>query len=327
MPARSQAILLLGAVLLLAAGCRSRITGNEGNLEFSYVADDDIANFNKPIAVGARLDIEVRTAGRRRPVAVEEVTSSDPAVLDAVAVGGSGFTLEGKGEGSAEIFVTATDGGETLEDSVNMLARIPEVLKMYHTCAPASAEATYLTGQEIWIPFEFEMKNGQPVIGYGYHPITVTPDGALTLDTGSRSQQYFHFTTAASPETATVASTLDDTTLTLNLVDAGAIDGATVGIGAGTEPKVGEKHLYDILPTVGGEPVCQANTDFTVTTTTPAICTVREIGAPESGDDRYQYSWIEIEGLAAGTCEFEVTFTAGSGGAGTTVPLSVQVVP
>lgn len=326
MSTRTTTLLLLG-ILLLAAGCRSRITGNEGNLEFSYVADDDIRNFNKPIAVGARLDIEVRTVGRRRPVAVQEVTSSDPGVLDPVSVGGSSFTLEGKGEGEAEIFVTATEGAETLEDSVNMLARIPEVLKMYHTCDPASREAMYLTGQEIWIPFELEMNNGQPVIGYGYHPITVTPQDALTLDTTTKNQQYFEFTTAAAPGAVTLASTIDDTTLTLNLVDASAIDGAKVGLGAGVDAKVGEKHLYDILPTVGGKPVCQANTDFTVTNQTPAVCTVREIGAPDSGDDRYQYSWIEIEGLAAGTCEFEVTFTAGVGGMGAAVPLSVQVLP
>ncbi len=320
-------LLFVAAGLLLITGCRSRITGNEGNLEFSYVADDDIRNFNKPIAVGARLDLEVRTVGRRRPVEVQKVTSSDPGVLDAVAVAGSGFTLEGKGEGSAEISVEALDGEETLTDSVNMLARVPEVLKMYHTCDPGSTEALYLTSQEIWVPFELEMKNGQPVIGYGYHPITITPPEALTLDTQTKNQQYFELTTADTPQQATVASTLDDTTLTFTLVAPADIDGATLGLGAGVNPEVGEKHLYDILPTVGGRPVCQANTDFTVSTTTPEICTVREIGAPDSGDDRYQYSWVEIEGLATGTCTFQVVFTEGAGGAGATADFSLTVDP
>jgi hypothetical protein len=54
---RRSTIHLAGAALLLTVACQSTLTGNEGNFQFSYDADDWITDFNKPIAVGAYLDI------------------------------------------------------------------------------------------------------------------------------------------------------------------------------------------------------------------------------------------------------------------------------
>lgn len=59
---------LTSAVFIGAIGCESTITGNEGNFQFSYPADDRVLDFNKPIAIGARLDVSVRTAGDRTAV-------------------------------------------------------------------------------------------------------------------------------------------------------------------------------------------------------------------------------------------------------------------
>ncbi|HCF56896.1 MAG TPA: hypothetical protein DFS52_02730, partial [Myxococcales bacterium] len=67
------AMLVFAAVAI--AGCQSMITGNEGNLEFSYRADDEVRDFNKPIAVGAKLDLEVRTNGTRQTVELLEATT------------------------------------------------------------------------------------------------------------------------------------------------------------------------------------------------------------------------------------------------------------
>ncbi len=39
---------LLALLCLLSLACRSRITGNEGNFQFSYAADDDVADFTSP---------------------------------------------------------------------------------------------------------------------------------------------------------------------------------------------------------------------------------------------------------------------------------------
>ena len=67
MSARHVATMAAFGSLALAVpsltSCRSEITGNEGNLEFSYVADDDLLDFNKPLAVGASLDLRVTPAG------------------------------------------------------------------------------------------------------------------------------------------------------------------------------------------------------------------------------------------------------------------------
>ena len=75
-------IMLAVASMGIASGaCVSKTTGNEGNFEFSYPADDRVGDFNKPIAVGAFLDLEVRDVGDRSPVALDSASFVDPSVF------------------------------------------------------------------------------------------------------------------------------------------------------------------------------------------------------------------------------------------------------
>lgn len=75
-------------LLLLVPGCFSRITGDAGLLDLRYEADDAVENFNKPIAVGARLDLEVLLPGEEETASLESVSSSAPDVLSVVDQGG-----------------------------------------------------------------------------------------------------------------------------------------------------------------------------------------------------------------------------------------------
>ena len=320
------AMLVFAAVAI--AGCQSMITGNEGNLEFSYRADDEVRDFNKPIAVGAKLDLEVRTNGTRQTVELLEATTKDPSVLKVAGKLGNKLTLEGVGDGTTDVSVEAkTKTGETVSDWITMRARKPNVLKARHTCSQ-EAEGFYLVGHDIVVGFDLRYEQGsvkEPVIGYGYYPFTVQPAAALTLDQVSKDQQRFHFKTAATAQTATLTSTIDATTLSFRIFEEGAIDGASFDTDVGHKVLVATDGLFQVVPTIAGKPVCQGRAAMSVEVLTAEVCGVENTLA--TGEDAASENrWIKVNGKTVGTCNFTVTFPKGAGGAGATAQLSVEVV-
>ena len=317
------AITRIGALAFLVAvtACESKLTGNEGNLTFSYTADDNFLDFNKPIGVGARLDYEVEEVGSNRPVTLTSVSVSDGfAVID---FSGNDFTLEATAAGNALVEVEATTrDGEATFDSVNINAAVPDVLRLGHTCTSENA-ARYLNGQRIVVPFELERSNGQPVIGYGLYPVTFSDPSSLSLDTSIRAQQFLHLDTGLVGN-VTISSTIDATTLSLQIISRAEIDGAEIVLGNLQETDVGDRNAYYILPLAGGNRICQADVQKSVASTTPSICTVADRAAP-TGDR--EFGWIEVTGLSAGLCEFTVTYPEGNGGGGATVPLQISIAP
>jgi hypothetical protein len=329
---RSMRALALAVLpsLAVVVGCNSTITGNEGNFQFSYPADDRVADFNKPLAVGAFLDLEVRDVGHLQPVTLSAASFDDTSVLDVVTFQGHEITITGVGEGSALLSVegTTTDG-ETLTDSVNMLAAVPEVLILRHTCGEDEASAAYLTSQRIWMPFEMTLSNSQPVIGYGYYPVALPGDAPMTLSEADSGQQYMAFDTASAGGAFTLSSTIDDTTLEVAVVSPAELDGVAEPVAWVLEDiDVGDVNPFYALPTAAGRMVCQADTNKTVASLTPTICDVRDYQpAAVTGDEGFEYGWFEIEGLAEGTCEYTVTYTEGSGGAGATGTFTYPIQP
>jgi len=321
-------VLLALLTFVLMPACKSVLTGNEGNLEFTYPADDRVADFNKPIAVGAKLELEVRDAGSRKAVSLTSASTEDDSVLRVVSFSGSKLILEGVSSGGTLVLVEANTTGGALGDSVNMLARVPEVMKLANTCV-TEASAQYLTGQDIIIPYDFEMSNGQPVIGFGYFPITLEPATGMTLDTTSVDQQWFHFTTGATAQNVTLSNSIDSTTLTLELVEVGSVDGGMLQLDSLLPAEVGKKRAPYVLPTANGRPICQAQTDYSVVTDSPEVCTVTAIVAPDTADlgVAKEFGWLEVEGLTAGTCNFTVTYTEGAAGVGASSALAVPVNP
>ena len=307
---RHTAMLLSGLSLIsLSVGCESQLTGNDGNFQFSYPADDRVLDFNKPIAVGAKLDIEVTDVGARDDLEISGASSADDAVLTVDSFSGNAFTLLGTGAGNVLLTVTGTTAaGDELTDSVNMGAKVPEVHKLAHTCDGGTRSA-YLTGQDIWVPFEFEMANSQPVIGYGYYPVTASDESVLSIDPAWEGSQYMKFTTGSAGD-ITLTSDLDGSAIELNVIAEADID----GVGDPTafvleDIDVGDVNAFYVLPTVGELTVCQADVTFTVTSDTPDICDVRTTDdALASGDALYEYGWFEVEGKAAGECSYTVAY-------------------
>lgn len=324
----------LAALAVSWAGCISETTGKHGDLEFSYETDDaEIINFRKPIAVGARLDLEVKESGSGflRGVDIIEARSSDPAVIEAAEGSEEDVVvLLARGEGSAEISVDARAGlsDEILFDAVDMLARVPERLILYHTCADtrSARDVVYPKGADFEISYEMKMNDGQSVIGYGYHPVELEPEGIVELDRASKDQKKMHLRASEQTGEVLMSSTIDDTDFTITVVDQAAIDGAQMVGDARVERFRGETKI--VFPTVGGKRLCGSTADVDIVNKTPERCEIAKALDPQDPLDRKETgasaAWINIEGRSTGTCTFELQYSGA--GADATVEMSVEVV-
>lgn len=326
--------ILLAAVALplaLTVACESRTTGNEGNFVFSYDADDDVRNFNKPIAVGASLDLEVRSVGDGEPpveLSAAAPAEEDAEFLEVTAFAGHEITVKGLAEGEPLLEVTGTDTeGEELSDSVNLLVRIPEVLKLRHTCDNDANSAAYLVNRRAWLPFDLEMENEQPVIGYGYYPATSSDPEALTISTADSNQTHIALDMGNTAGSYTVDSDIDDTSLTFNVVTEGQIDGIAEPTAFVVEDiDVGDTNSFYVVPMVANDKLCQSSITKEVTSDTPNICTVDELLQGED-DDLYEGGWFTVTGVAEGECRYTVTYAGGNGGAGVSQQFTYPIEP
>ena len=313
--------LLVGATLavVVASGCKSRLTGNEGNLEFAYVATDDVTNFNKPIAVGAKLDVQVAEVGTHRPAALQSAETDDEGVLRVASFQGDTVVLEGTGSGQALVSVAAKlPNGDEVTDSVNMQARVPEVMVLNHSCT-SDPEGLYFVDQDISIHFELKMSNGQPVIGYGYYPVTVDPaEGLQSLNEASKKQEFMDFHTATDKGAVTLASQVDSTTATLRLVAPGDVDGAELDGGDLDMLVGGLGRWLHVIPTVADKRVCQARFEVQVHGETDDICEIRGGTVDDNlpTDSAEKWGFVFAKGKAKGKCRFKVTYPEAKAGAG-----------
>lgn len=330
------ALVLAGAVVFGGLACTSSTTGNLGNLEFYYTADDEVGNFNKPIAAGAKLEVFVQDAGdgSDRQATLQNATTDDEGIARVASFSGNSMIIEGVSEGSFEINVEATVArtGETEEDAVNMLVRVPEVLVLSHTCeAHGNNSAYYLAGDEVYIPFDMELEDGQDVIGYGYYPVEL--DSTLaTLVEGQKGQATIRYKLGEETGEVTLTSTIDDTTASIKIATEDQIGGVRLD-NPEDELSLGQTELVFVNPLIEDEEVCQSNAEITATSTTPEVCDVKP-GFPEFGQDNMDVpeltetgstGWVEISGKAEGDCSFDVTYPNGNGGEGVTASFTLPV--
>jgi len=330
----------LAAVLTtvaLSTACTSTVTGNEGNFRFSYVADEAFLDFNKPIAVGASLDVSVTAVGDDAPVVLSDARVADDTVLSATLAGGNVVTVTGLADGNTELEVKgAAAGQEDLSDSVNLRARVPDIHKLWHTCqnfnGVDASDYAYLAGQPVYIPFDFEVtvaSGTEPVIGYGYYPVSSSSPEAV-LDTTHQGSQYMRYELGGAGD-VTLTSDIDGTTLPFKIITPAEIDGALQPIAFVLEDiDVGDRNPFYVLPSAAGRPVCQADITVEVASTSPSLCTVSLLAdnaAGEASDAGKEYGWFQIEGLAAGMCTYTVTYPDGNAGAGATAEFSYEIQP
>ena len=324
------------AILGVASGCESQQTGGEGNLKFAYPNDDNVADFNKAVAVGARLELQLsEVAGGK--VEILEAVSDNSQALAVVNKLADKFEIEAKGEGTAKLTVKVRKAnGTEVTDFVNMRALKAEVLQLSHTCTTGKT-AVYLTNTTIALGYDLTRKDGQATIGYGYHPLTISPAAALTLNTVDKTQWAYSYKTAALPGDVSLTSQLDSSkSWSLRLVDEAAIDGAKIELSVpSASASVGQKQWLLVRPLVADTPVCQPNTTFTVAVSSADVCTV--IAANQAtantakllntakGATAEGFTWLELLGKKAGSCAFTVTWPKAAGGKGYTTQMQVEV--
>lgn len=328
---RKSARLLLPATALLTAtfaqGCVSRASGEEGNLEFSYASDDDVIDFHKPIAIGAKLQLTVGETGTHQLVTVTSATSSDDKVLQVLGKLGSQVEVEGKADGTAKLSVTATRKlGSTTQDAITLTVKKPDALKLAHWCTTAKT-AAYFTDRDVVVSYDLVRSNGQALVGYGLHPVTIAPADGLQLNVNSKDPASYHYHTAKLPGEVTLTSTLDGSTLSLKLVGEDAVDGGYLE--GGTLAKnafVGQSHLVLVRPTVSGMPVCQPATTHEAVSLTPDVCTVKALGTNAAkGASAEVFSWVQVDGKKVGVCQVEVKWPKGLGGQGAKTQVAIDV--
>ncbi len=317
------------AILVFALGCQSQLTGNEGNLVFSYTADDNIGDFNKPIAVGALLEVRVTEAGTRRGVTIDEVMTDDGEVLAVESFSSDRFIIRGAGDGNTLVEVNATGpDGEVVTDSVNMRASTAAALEMWHTCQDqATRSAQYLAGAtEVLMPYDMKNDRSENVIGYGIVPWSQEPVDSLAINGTSKDQAYIHVDIPSTTGTITLTSDLDDTTLTLEVVDPGQIDGTEVNDVSALQSIIAEEtRVFHFYPTVGGTRVCQSQVPMTVEEMTPETCEVRKVDDNPATIIVNESNWVSIKGLAQGDCSFNVVYPDGADGAGATEEFTIPI--
>lgn len=304
------ALLLVAALAL--SGCYSRLTGNQGRLQFAYEAAVDVLDFNKPLAPGARLDLLARTLGDDEDAGIASAESSHPEVIRIVAQNRTHVVLQGGAVGAAQITLTTEDG---TTDTVDMYVASPTAVSLSHACTN-EAFAVYPADSDVVIPFGMSRGEGQPVIGYGFWPIKITPSKALALDRASRDQGALHFASTQPRHRVAIRSTIDDAILGLALASTDEIDGVRVD-GAGLPPMFeGSSAMVGFVPSVGGVPFCQASLLTRARSKSPKVCNATARLSDDSDEETNTAGLVRIVAKKYGVCEFEVSFPEAAAGAG-----------
>ena len=307
-------------LIVFNLGCRSSVKGNEGNFRFSYWSGDWTSEFNRPVAVGASLDLAVRGVGSLSSVELSKAAFDDPSVLEVMSFSGEEIVIKGSGEGISLLEVEGVFKGETLTDSVDMEAAVPDVLALNHTCTENDA-AAYLIDHG----FEMSSSDAQTVIGYGYYPVELTAVSAA-VDHDSTSLNWITLETGSFSDNVFLESTIDATSLSIYIVSEGDIDDIESPIdwneqGVG----VGDTNPFYVRSSSGGRVVCQGEASVSMESDTPSICEIESYN--KLTDDQHEDGWFAIAGLSEGTCEYSVTYTDGAFGAGVSRQFSQAIDP
>lgn len=337
-------LVATSAAAVLASGCDPQLSGEQGNLSLTYdkgpVAG---AVGSSPLAVGAKLNYSAYPKDTpEQKVTFDSAMSDDDAVLRVDKTDGGLMTLEGVGAGEATVDVDVTDAdGQKLTDSFDLKAAEVDALEFKNPCAP-SAEALYLVDHDIDLHYTMRA-GGQIAVGYGYYPVEAQPSDAATIgQVDVNGLLPLH--TGTSPGDVTVSSTVDDSDITLTLIEEADINGMEIFeqefVTDSNFPVQVDKSLaLHLLPTVQGlldavqdpVPVCQSDIDVQVTNDSPETCEVnyaaRSLAEESDGlFHLYEPNALTITGKAEGSCQFTVSLPGADGGNGVSQSFTVDVV-
>ena len=317
-PSSLARVLPIAAALASAAllsGCYSKATGHDRKLTFAYAAGLQFENFGKPIAPGAKLDLEAFANGSEDNLVITGATSSRPGVLAIAKVTSRHIVLVAGEPGVADVQITARDGaGNTLVDTMFLHVDKPAVHGLQHACTE-EREAAYVVGENVHVFHGLATSDGRPVIGYAYAPLRVAPASALELIAQQQGQSAYTFRARAKSLQVSIRSTVDDSALSLRLVERGELKNATLDCANGCRVVEGQSRYVVANVTLGEMPVCSQNALTKARSLTPEICSVTaKLDDGDKDENREQVA--ELKGLKFGICKYEVTLPELDGGRG-----------
>jgi hypothetical protein len=308
---------LVAALGVALSGCYSKATGYNGKLTFAYAAGLQFENFGKPIAPGAKLDLEAFTNGTDENLVITAAVSSRPQVIAIGKVTGNHVVLLGGEPGVADIELTARDGaGNTVTDRMFLHVAKPTAHRLQHACTE-NADAAYVLGENVNVLHELATSDGRPVIGYAYAPVRVAPEAPLELIGQPQGASMYVYRARAATAQVSIRSTVDDSALTARIVKRGDLKDATLVCDDGCKTIVGQTRYVVAKVTLGETPVCSQNALTKARSLTPEICTVTtKLVYDDAGNDSNREQLATITGLKFGVCRYEVSLPELDGGRG-----------
>ena len=300
-------LAVLGAACVGLSGCYSKATGYNGKLTFAYAAGLQFENFGKPIAPGAKLDLEAFANGSEENLVITSATSSRPGVLAIGKVSSHHIVLVAGEPGVADIEITARDGaGNTLVDRMFLHVDKPTVHGLQHACTEAR-EAAYVVGEDVHVLHGLATTDRRPVIGYAYAPVRVAPEAALELIGQTQGVDAYTFRARTANPKVSIRSTIDDSALSLRLVKRGELKDATLSCPNDCRTFEGQSRYVVANVTLGETPVCNQSALTKARSLTPEICSVTAKLEDEGETDENREQLVVLKGLKFGICKYEVT--------------------
>jgi hypothetical protein len=187
----------------------NRLTGERGEAVFVYYSGEDPGNFNKPLATGATLRVDVEALGGEG-VEVREARAHDPARVRVREVTRDEVTLEGVSPGFSLVAVEALAPGlgvvrdrvrlrvddvrevafkpEYAHDPDDGLERAGEALiermswRRVAEAGGVAREIAVRTNARVDIPWTRLSASGEPLVGEGVRPFEIVPRGGIVVE-------------------------------------------------------------------------------------------------------------------------------------------------
>jgi hypothetical protein len=310
-------VLVVVALGAIATGCYAKSTGYQGQLTFAYASGLEFENFVKPIAPGAKLDVVAFANGTEDKLVITSATSSRPGVLTVEKINERNLVLKAGEPGVADLEITARDAaGNTLVDKMFFHVAKPAVHALEHRCTD-SREAIYVKGERVDISHHLATSDGRTVIGYGYAPLRIEPESALELVPQPQGFSAYVFRARTTSPRVSIRSTVDDTAVTLRIIERGELKDASLDDGGAGRMLEGDSQYVVASVRLGDTPVCSQNALTRARSLTPEICAVTAKLEDDDGDgDANRHQLAQVDAIKFGVCKYELTLPELDGGRG-----------
>jgi hypothetical protein len=283
---------------------------------------NQVENFVKPIAPGAKLDLVVFANGTTNKLTILEATSSKPGVLKVVEIKGETLVVSGVAPGATELTIVAkTFNGERVTDKMFFHVAKPATHGLEHICTE-EPKAAYVRGTDVGIFHNMATADKRPVVGYDYVPLTITPSNALDFVAQPQAGTIYRYRATKAAPSVTIKSNIDGKSIEARIVEPSDIKTGELWV-PGRMLAGSRSYAVGHVRLTGGAEVCSQNALTRARSLTPEICSVTA-RLDDSLDDTNREQLAEITALKFGTCQLEMTLPE-LGDRGLVLKQSIQI--